>query len=82
MVKQEVTDRPYLEWTEPDSSLGPLAYKIYRTSHGKVRMVGTTTSLTFSVAGLIQGQRSDFHVTASNIVGEGPPTSKVTVQRH
>ncbi len=72
-----------LTWSEPilDGNSSIMEYFIYRVSDGNEIMVGSVPSsrLSFVDEPLLAGKTYQYHVTAGNGVGEGPPSNVVVV---
>jgi fibronectin type 3 domain-containing protein len=73
-----------LQWDSNPGAENVTQYKIYRVKTHGASLVGTVASptTTFNVDNYLSGNRTTFYVTAVNVVGEGPASSRVTVQRH
>lgn len=60
------------------------SYKVYRVKGNSASVVTiiTAPATTANVDNYLSGNRTVFYVTAVNASGEGPASSKVTVQTH
>lgn len=72
-----------LTWSEPilDGNSSITEYFIYRVSDGNEIMIGSVPSSKLSLVDepLLAGKTYEYHVTAGNGVGEGPPSDVVVV---
>lgn len=73
-----------LQWDPNPDEDAVTSYKVYRIKGNSATLVTTVTAptTTASVDNYLSGNRTTFYVRAVNVAGEGPASSKVTVQTH